>query len=498
MDKLQTWLRSPEDYWKLGPVYVWKWLALLLLAAACILILILFGLPRGLFPSGEAGPPAYRYDDGALASVSGTVRILDGRGNLRYEGEVSSGACTGTGRIYDEAGRLVYEGPLAEGVCAGPGGKVYAGGLLVYEGDMADNRYQGEGRRTAPGTGIVSEGSFSAGVFQGEGREFYPDGALLREGTFARELLNGPGREYGRDGKLLREGTFSDGLLHGTGTQYAPGGALLYEGEFRFGLYHGQGRLYDGLRQVLVYEGEFLRGRALGTGRTFHPGGQLLYEGPVYDGQPRAAAFLGLSLAEVEAAFKEHWLLYAWDGAAAFVYPYFQLMFVTETPVPLVSRGAQSEQSRRERQELLDALRPPEDGGEEEPGPEAVPAPLRDYGDDALFSDARHGDILIGEVLSYGAPLPGAPQPEAGDAAGQHEAGWREWFCRYASGESPRSAAVRRTGPFVFAFTESEPREASPLGHVLALEGGVQTMTVRREAKDEALWYQSAVRKDPP
>lgn len=501
MDNPAKWIRSPGDYWRVGPVYVWKWLALLLLAAVCVLVLFLFGFPRDLFFPQEAGLPAYRYDDRALSAVSGTVRILDGRGAVRYEGEVSAGACTGTGRVYDEAGRLVYDGPLADGVWEGPGAKVYAGGVLIYEGDMAGNRYEGSGRRTAPGTGIVSEGSFSAGVFQGEGREFYPDGTLLRSGTFARELLNGPGWEYGRDGTLLRTGTFSDGLLHGTGAQYAPGGALEYEGEFQFGLYHGQGRLYDSLRQALVYEGEFVRGRAVGMGRVFHPAGQLLYEGRVYDGRPRAAAFLGLSLAEVEAAFTEHWLLYACGDVTAFVYPYFQLMFVSGTPVSLVSQGAQSERSRRERQEILAALRPPETGGEGEPGTEEAPAgpdpaEPRDYGDDALSPDIAHGDILIREVLSYGAPLPGAPQPEAAQAAGAHEPGWREWFCRYAAGEAPRGAAVLQTGPFVHTFTESAPRDASMIAHVLALDGGVQTMTVRWEDKDGALWYQSAVRKE--
>ena len=71
-------------------------------------------------------------------------------------------------------------------------------------------------------------------------------------------------------------------------------------------------------------------GEARGLGRIYHPSGQLLYEGQIYDEQPRADAFLDLSLAEVEEAFKEHWLLYTCDGVTAFVYPYFRLMFVTE------------------------------------------------------------------------------------------------------------------------------------------------------------------------
>ena len=218
MDKeaISKLIRSPKDYWKIGPVYIWKWLALLLLGVLCAAIILLSGLPLGLFSRGGAGIPTYRYNDPDLQEISGTVRILDGQDVIRYEGEVSAGACTGNGKVYDAAGQLVYEGPLVDGVYEGADAKVYADGFLVYEGEMVQNLYEGQGRRIDPTTGIISEGQFVAGVFEGEGQEFFPDGTLFRSGTFARDLLNGEGQEYSEDGTLLRIGTFSDGLLHGT------------------------------------------------------------------------------------------------------------------------------------------------------------------------------------------------------------------------------------------------------------------------------------------
>ena len=108
MDKeaISKLIRSPKDYWKIGPVYIWKWLALLLLGVLCAAIILLLGLPLGLF-SGGAGIPTYRYNDPDLQEISGTVRILDGQDVIRYEGEVSAGACTGNGKVYDAAGQLV-------------------------------------------------------------------------------------------------------------------------------------------------------------------------------------------------------------------------------------------------------------------------------------------------------------------------------------------------------------------------------------------------------
>lgn len=479
MDKefLSKWIHSPRDYWKIGPVYVWKWLFLALLGIAAVGVLTVFGLPFRL-RSETPEIPAYRYNDPELREVTGVVRILDGRDRVRYEGEVAAGSCTGRGKVYNEEGQLVYEGPVADGVYEGEGAKVYSDGLLIYEGTMAANLYEGEGRRIDPDTGIVSEGMFAAGVFEGEGRQ------------------------YDANGVLLREGTFQDGLLHGTGVQYTPGGVLEYEGEFQAGLFHGQGKLYDTADQALFYEGEFVWGEPTGQGRIYHPSGQLLYEGQVCDGQPRADAFLGLSLAEVEAAFQEHWVLYSCEDTTAFVYPYFHLMFITEVPVHLTSPSQQEAKTGKERQELLEAIGAQAQqytAAEETAAQESAtdePWAAEPIGDMELSQDTVKSDVLISEVLSYGAPLSGVAQPDSSPAAGTRKMGWREWFSDFATGETMVGASALQTGPFIYEFTALTPVLPPDTDYYLAGSGGVESTTVLRDWKDSPIWYQSAVRRD--
>lgn len=515
MDKtvLSKFIRSPRDYWKIGPIFIWKWLLLLLIGAAAALILWFFGLPSGLWGDPGSGTSAYRYDDPVLQELSGVVQILDDQGRVRYEGEVSAGSYTGQGKVYNADGLLVYDGPLVDGAYEGEGAKVYSNGILIYEGAMAANLYEGNGRRTDPVSGVISEGQFVAGAFEGEGRQYNANGVLIRAGTFSRELLNGEGREYSAEGVLLREGTFQDGLLHGAGIQYTASGVLEYEGEFYTGIYHGQGALYDTLNQVLVYDGEFVWGEATGTGRIYHPSGQLLYEGQVYEGQPRADAFLGLSLADVESAFKEHWVLYSYEGITAFVYPYFHLMFVTEIPVQLISPSEQEAKTEQERQELLEAIAAqaaqepsPEEPAEQEPVTDESDAPAakavlpaataQPVGDMELSQDTVKSDVLISEVLSYGAALAGVPQPESNLASGTQKAGWREWFSDYAADEAVIGAVALHTGPYVYEFTALTSVTPPDSEYYLASDRGVESATVHRDWKDNPIWYQSAVRRD--
>ncbi len=495
-----------RDFWKLGPVWVWKWLVLGGILTLSLTVLAVFGLPRWFFSSRGEEPPTYRYDDPKLRELTGAVRILDERGTVRYRGEVDAGSFTGNGQVFDEEGELVYDGPLLDGVREGAGAKVYQDGKLVYEGEMAQDLYEGQGRRTDPVSGGVSEGAFSGGRLEGEGLERSSDGALLREGTFSGDLLNGPGREYGPDGLLLREGTFEDGLLHGEGTQYVQSGALQYQGEFRRGVFHGQGRLYDISLGTLRYEGEFADGVPVGRGRIYHPGGQMLYEGAVSEGRPQAVAFLGLTLAEVEAAFTEHWLLYyAQDGSAAFVYPEFQLMFWTDGPVRISSSARQKAQEEQERQELLDALTTPVIIGGMEPLPEdepsetfiepeevslSEPLPM----DFALAPDTDKGELVIQTVLSYGPPLAGTAQPGAEASVRTDAAGWREHFSDFAAGTWAGAPPAVRVGPFVYEFPDFAEVDAPVVECLLAQQGGVESSTVYREGEKGVLWYQSAER----
>lgn len=514
MDKtvFSKFIHSPRDYWKIGPIFIWKWLLLVLIGGVAVLVLQVFGLPDGFLFCPTAEVPSYRYDDPALQKISGVVQVLDYQGRIRYEGEVSSGSFTGTGKVYDTNGSLVYDGPVVDGVYEGEDAKVYSDGILIYEGAMAANLYEGAGRRTDPISGEVSEGQFLAGVFEGEGQQFHANGTLIRTGTFVQELLNGKGQEYSSNGVLLREGTFQDGLLHGTGTQYTSNGVLAYKGEFYTGFYHGQGALYDTLNEVLVYEGAFVWGKATGLGRIYHPSGQLLYEGQVFDGQPRADAFLGLSLIDVESAFKEHWLLYSYEGTTAFVYPYFRLMFITQFPVQLVSPSQQEAKVEQERQELLEAITTQIGQNQSLDAPASQVSLIEESNigatknilaaqsicDIELSQDTVKSDVLISEVLSYGAPLAGVPQPESGQVSSIHKTGWHEWFSDYAMDQMLVGAVALQTGPYIYEFTALTTASTQDSDCYLANDRGVESTTVYRSWKDNPIWYQSAVRRDNP
>lgn len=450
---------GPADYWHIGPVYVRKGLFLAILGAACLLVLGLFGLPTSLLNSLSPLPPLYRYNDPALQKVDGVVRVADDVGRVRYVGEVTQGSFTGTGKVFDENGQLCYEGPLVDGVYEGSGAKVYSNGELIYSGNMADNQYEGQGRRIDLETGVVSEGQFSRGMLEGEGAQYDANGTLLRQGTFSHDLLNGPGEEYSASGILLREGTFAQGLLHGQGAEYTQSGLLRYRGQFQRGVCHGSGQLYDTASQSLLYEGEFVQGVAMGQGKIYHSSGQLLYAGAVYDIQPRADSFLSLSLVEVEQAFSQHWQAYVCEDVTAFVYPYFHLMFVSESPVEFVSSTG-------------------EEGGSGE----------------ILSPETDKASILITQVLSYGQPLPAAPQPDSASPLLPRLSGWEEWFSAYALGNTPQGAVAVQTGPLVYRFTAVGP--AQEVEQVLAENEVLETATVWRGDKDGTIWYQRVTWRD--
>lgn len=449
---------SRKDYWHVGPVFIRKPWFLMLVIAGAAAVLALFGLPFSFFTPGDTGPPTYWYGDKALQEVSGRVRIVDSAGVLRYEGDVVNGVYSGQGAVYDSLGRLVYVGPLEDGFFQGDDGALYREGKLYYKGQMAGNRCEGLGQMFHPDTGrCVAEGTFLDGKLEGTGKEYTSDGSLLREGTFAAGLLEGQGREYSTTGVLLREGTFSAGLLHGQGTQWTEEGAMLYQGAFSHGVYQGEGILYDPQTGSIRYSGSFRNGQPMGYGTLYHTSGQALYTGQVWQDRPRGDAFLGLSLAELEEAFAEHWVLYIGEDEAAFVYPTFGLMFFTDCPITLVTAEGQGE-------ELSPALSPK--------------------------------DLVINEVLSYGDLLPGVPQPDTSQTVDPQPVDWRDWFSSYALGRTA-SPKVEQTGPFVYRFTRPEQgigarpawtASGSGLGTLLVLDGG----------KDGTVLWQSAWREEEP
>lgn len=488
---------GPADYWHIGPVYVRKWLVLTAIGTVSLLILGVFGVPTTLLHPLSNAPPVYRYDDPALQSLSGVVQIEDDAGHIRYVGNVEQGAYTGQGKVYDAAGILCYDGPLVNGVYEGENAKVYSGGILIYSGGMAGNLYEGYGRRTDPDTGIISEGQFVQGMLEGEGKEYTADEVLLREGVFSHDLLNGQGKEYSSTGILLREGTFSEGLLEGDGKEYTQNGDLLYEGTFAHGLYHGSGKLFQEDTASLLYEGEFMEGKPTGVGQIFHSSGQLLYEGAVYDANPRADAFLGLSLTEVEQAFSQHWQIYVWENVTAFVYPYFHLMFISESPVEFVSPTEEEAQSEQERQELLEALQP-EEPADAATAAAAVQSPDTEtnentaHGDESLSPESDHSAILITQVLSYGAKLSGIAQMEDQQSYSTKDLNWQEWFSDYALGNALKSVSVQQTGQFVYRFTPIKYEAAADFEKSLAADDTLETVTVWKKDKSQTLWYQTA------
>lgn len=464
---------GPSDYWHIGPVYIRKWLVLMAIGTVSLLVLGVFGLPTALLKPFSDAPPVYRYDDPVLQSLSGVVQIEDDAGCIRYIGDVEQGAYTGNGKVYDSRGCLCYDGPLVDGVYEGENAKVYADGILIYSGAMAANLYEGDGCRINPDTGVKSEGQFAEGMLEGEGKEYRADGVLLREGTFSQDLLNGEGKEY------------------------AQNGSLLYEGTFQRGLYHGSGKLYNVSTQTLCYEGDFVEGKPVGVGKIYHSSGQLLYEGMVYDANPRADAFLGLSLAEVEQAFTQHWQIYVWENTIAFVYPYFHLMFISESPVRFASPAEEETQAEQERQELLEALQPSAKTGAN-PVESAAKTASRepqeetDAGDETLSSECDHTAILITQVLSYGAELPGIAQTEDGQPLPTTALGWPEWFSDYAGGSKPQGALVQQTGPFVYRFTATKYDAAAAFEKSWAVNDTLETVTAWKTDKSQTLWYQTA------
>ena len=83
---------GPEDYWRVGPIFVRKRLALLLIIVCSVVVLLVFGLPFRTSNHADRDIPAYRYNDPALAGISDLVQVLDAGGQVRYVGEVAAGA----------------------------------------------------------------------------------------------------------------------------------------------------------------------------------------------------------------------------------------------------------------------------------------------------------------------------------------------------------------------------------------------------------------------
>ena len=229
----------------------------------------------------------YQYDDKKLENVSGTVKIVDDQGVLRYQGEVEQGVCQGQGKLYDQNGQLVYEG------------------------------------------------SFINNKFEGDLGTLYKDGEVLYQGGFRENMYQGIGQLYHDEHYLYQEGSFMNGQLEGEGTDYKEDGNILYTGYFSNGLYDKSGVLYDEDYNRIYYDGEFVKGIAEGQGKLLDNTGFTYYQGKMHEGSIDYSAFLGESLETLENSFRHHYEIFIYKDMTLFVYREENIMFITHSPLTI-------------------------------------------------------------------------------------------------------------------------------------------------------------------
>lgn len=282
--------QGKNDYFHIGPVFLYRPLAVLL-AALCAALVCLCGGSAVRYAKARLSPqpyPVFAYDAKALGGFTGTGRIRDARGVIRYEGAIADGLCTGEGVVYDGAGQMVFSGTLAQ------------------------NEYQ-----------------YGAA---------YQNGVLRYRGAFQNSVYEGEGTLYRADGGTEYEGGFYAGRRQGHGVAYRQSGGVLYEGAFEAGLYHGIGTLYEENGRP-AYAGEFRRGAPEGEGVFYGAEGQPLYEGRVRAGRPDYLSFLGGSVADALAALQTPCEIYTAKDKTAFCSRALNVLFLTED-APVFQRKA--------------------------------------------------------------------------------------------------------------------------------------------------------------
>lgn len=300
---------TEKDYLAVCCFYIHRKLLFALLLAGTAVFLLFFQQDvQQWLDSIRGKAPAvatFLYNDTALASYEGRVRILNSSHNVIYEGLFQDGACNGKGLIYDEQGHVLYRGL------------------------MVNNRMQDE-----------------------EGQLFYKDGTLAYHGAIKDNYKDGTGVQYRTDGTLEYEGEFQLDVFSGHGKEYSEQEQLVYEGEYLNGQRHGSGIAYEHTsRKRAVYQGEFAFGNPQGQGTFYDTLGKAYYTGAVYEGHMDLTSFLPSSLADLEEAFHTPYDIYvlqqkvliekngrqetATVQKTAIVYPLHKLIFFTQYPLPL-------------------------------------------------------------------------------------------------------------------------------------------------------------------
>lgn len=330
-DSLQgaaTAIKKPtkrEDFIETKRLFISKsFLVLLVVGLAAAVLLAYFAVWPFLL--SHFFTARFSVDDKRVGTWTGRVIVYaDQERTLPlYSGKLADGVLQGQGREYDSQGLISYEGNFIDGVRSGAG-KAYRDGVLVYEGGFSDGAYSGRGRSYEDGF-LSYVGEFTAGTPSGEGTSYYPGGGVRYQGSFSDGVWEGSGITRYPTGEQSYMGTFSAGLREGEGTEYDKTGRVVYRGGFAQDQYSGDGIYYpaEGEKITASFENgvtggaiQWYKGGALyyeggaddltpsGFGTLYGSTGKALYEGEMAGGTINGAWLLGLTAAEVRAAFAE-------------------------------------------------------------------------------------------------------------------------------------------------------------------------------------------------
>ena len=77
-----------------------------------------------------------------LKNGKGFIKDFDDGGDLRFEGDFSSGERNGKGKEYSRDGKLEFEGEYLDGIKHGRGKKYYDDEELIFEGEYIKGKPQ--------------------------------------------------------------------------------------------------------------------------------------------------------------------------------------------------------------------------------------------------------------------------------------------------------------------------------------------------------------------
>ena len=105
-----------------------------------------------------------------LKNGTGKVKIYDGNGDIKFDGEFINGIINGKGKKYSN-GKLIFDGEFLDGKKNGQGAKYNIYGYTIFKGEYLNNKkWNGSGRDNDDG--IEFEGEYKNGKrWNGYGHE---------------------------------------------------------------------------------------------------------------------------------------------------------------------------------------------------------------------------------------------------------------------------------------------------------------------------------------